>query len=125
MGPISERERDRLRAAYAKVWDDGYKWGYDGDTDAKNPYGETTKPAPQKRSPTLEKAGPEAIALKQRWDDARRAELALGDHLLDLPEIANDAELSQAAEAALDGLANLQAVISAKLRKLVEKVTAP
>ena len=30
--------KPKVNQMCAEAWDDGYKWGYDGDTDAKNPF---------------------------------------------------------------------------------------
>lgn len=135
---------ESVRSAMERAWSEGYGAAARNvhgviSVVEKNPY---RKPCPQpggcfgcargigcvgivdtervrtKVSPTFEAAGPEAVALRERYTNVAQAEDALGLYIWESPGIAGDRQLSQLAEHAADALANLRAAISAKLRKL-------
>lgn len=69
-------------------------------------------------SQVFQKAGPEAVALRKRWNDVDKAAMAIGDHFSERPEIGNDAELREMAERVGHALVCLRDAISSRLRKL-------
>lgn len=75
-------------------------------------------PAENVPGPIFQKAGPEAVALREAYVCVDKAEEALGDYFSDRPEIGNDSDLAFAANAAESALGVLKTKISKKLRKL-------